>query len=186
MPRPRTGIQRRGERIERHPFVRCGLPGQRLAWCERALSRIELVDQNAIQSKVRNIDQMIVRRGLNPVRVRRFLALFVRTCDALVVHERRVFSEPAIRQNRENRNRPRTVVGNENVLAGFVERQITRILAERRNLIQQCKLSSLRIHRKSAHGACFARFIRGIQKFSIPVHRYPRRVRRLRGNAIGR
>ena len=90
------------------------------------------------------------------MRVGRFLALFVRSDSALIFHERGVFTQLAIRQNREDRNRARTVVRNEQVLAGFVERHVARVLAECRPLIQQGELSTGSVHSKSAHGARLA------------------------------
>jgi len=99
------------------------------------------------------------------VGVRRLLPLFVRTRWAHVFHHRGVIPQPAIRQNRKNGTRPRAVVGNKEVLAGFVERQNNTGPRLRRNLIQKREFPALHIHRESAHGASLARFVRRIQNF---------------------
>src|SRR5437899_2260508 len=91
--------------------------------------------------------------------MRGFLPLFVGAALALVAHIRGGGAELAIGADGKYHDVAGSVVGNEQVLAGFVERQITGILAERRHLIQQRKLSAFPIQRECAHHArlaCFA------------------------------
>src|SRR5207249_2802993 len=105
---------------------------------------------------------------------------------ALVADIRGGCRELAVGTNRKHHDVAGAVIRDEYVFAGFVERQIARILAQRRKLIQQRKLPALRINRKRAYGAGLARFVRRVQKLSAGMHHHPRRVPCLRREALRR
>ena len=83
------------------------------------------------------------------------------------------------------------VIRNENVITGFVEREMARSRAARRDLIQELECAGFRIDSEGADGAARASieigdFIHRVEIFSIGVHRQKRRVHRFCRDAEGR
>src|SRR5882724_3964380 len=87
-----------------------------------------------------------------------------------------MFTDLAIRKNRKHRDVAARVIRDKQKCSRAIERQIAGIFTKRRKLIQQSKLSVVRVNGKCAERAGLARFIHGIQIFSVGMYRDPRRV----------
>src|SRR5208282_809150 len=73
----------------------------------------------------------------------------------------------SVLENRKDSDVARGVVGDENVLAGFVEGDVARIFAEGGELVQQGELPIWRIEGKGADGALFAGLVDGVCEFTV-------------------
>src|SRR5205814_7324888 len=151
---------------------------------QSSLCGIESVNKDAVQSEISH--EHGISMHSNPMRVRTVLAFLVGAELALVADIRGGGAELAVVANRKHHDIAGTVVCDEDVLAGLVERQITGILPKCRKLVQNSKLPVLLIDGKGAYRAGLTRFIRGVQGFSAGIHRHRRRIRPLRTNALGR
>ena len=96
------------------------------------------------------------------MRMRAFLALFVRPERSLVLHQRSVLAKFAVGKYRESRDAAAAIVGGEKIFSRAIEGKITGIFAQRGKLVEQGQLAGLRIDGESADGARFPRLVRGI------------------------
>src|SRR5512133_1455829 len=106
--------------------------------------RIEAIDQQLIQTQINCNCETIVGRGLDPVRVRTFLAFTVhaRSC---VLNESRSLADPAIALNWKYRDAPASIVGDQYILPGLVERDIAGIGSSRSDFVQETQLTGLAV-----------------------------------------
>src|SRR5271154_2241614 len=116
---------------------------------------VEAVDDYLIQAKIDGQRETIVRRGPDPVRVRPFLAFLVRA-GTRMLHESGGRAQAAVLMHGKRSDAAAIVIRNQNVRAGFVERDVTRPCASRGHLIQKFERAGLRINSKSAHRAVAA------------------------------
>src|SRR5580692_2343080 len=98
-------------------------------WCfpQCSLCGIETIKKNTVQTEISHKDLIAARS--DPVGVGAFLALFVGAEGAGVFNDGGVFAEFAVGEDWEDDHVAGGVVGDEEVFAGFVEREIARILA---------------------------------------------------------
>src|SRR4029077_8408704 len=121
---------------------------------ERAFGGVEAVDQDFVEAEIGGEDEAIIGGSADPVGVRAFLALFVDT-GAGVLHESGGGSEAAAFANRKHSDAPAVVISDQDKLAGFVERDVTRTGALRRSLVEQRELAAFRVDGKRTDRAAF-------------------------------
>lgn len=97
---------------------------------------VETLHQQLIESQVDGDGETIVGRGLNPVRMRAFLPLFI-DAGARVLHEGRSLADAAVGLYREDSHVSSRVVRHQGVLSGLVERDVARVGAARCDFIQE-------------------------------------------------
>src|ERR1700680_2739416 len=95
-----------------------------------SLRGVEGIDQQLIQSEVRDNREAIIRGHCDSVGVRSFLTLGI-YARAFVLHERGSLSQPAVFQYREHSHAALRVVGNDSVLARPIQSNVSRILTTR-------------------------------------------------------
>jgi len=134
---------------------------------ERAFGGVKVVDQDTVETQIGHVRESIARGEPDPVSVRAFLALLVGAHSARVRQKRGMLAESSVREDWEYNDVARRVVGDKNVLAGFVEGYVARIFAERGKLVQERQLPALRVERKSAHGALLAGLVDGVNEFPV-------------------
>src|SRR6266436_8794929 len=103
-----------------------------------------------------------------------FLALFV-DARAGVLHEGGGGSKAAVFANGKYSDAPAVVIGDEDKLAGLVERDVTGAGALRRGLVEQRKLAGFGVDGESADRAAFSRaemvgFVYGVEIFAAGVN----------------
>lgn len=167
-------------------LCRAGLciQGRRVTSDERALGGVEIVDEDTVETQVRDVRETIACRDPDPVSVRAFLALLVGAHGTCVRQERGMLAESSVREDGEYSDVARRVVGDKDVLAGFVEGYVARIFAERGKLIQQGELPALRIKSESADGALFARLVNGVYEFTVGMDGDEGGVGRFHGKSL--
>src|SRR5437660_11604978 len=116
---------------------------------------------------------MIVRRRLNPMRVRAVLAFLIGAELALIADIRSGGTELALGAERKYDDVPRGVVGDEHIFSGAIKADVAGIFAKGRHLIEQRKLPTFLINRKSANAADFTVFVRGVRKRSARMQPHP-------------
>ncbi len=99
------------------------------------MARVKTIDQQPIEPEVCGDCEPIVSAGLDPVRVRTFLALRIPTHTS-VLDKGGGLPEMALFGDREYGQAPPRVVGDQNVVAGLVKGDIARVGAARCDLIQ--------------------------------------------------
>src|SRR5579872_6069784 len=107
------------------------------------------------------------------MRVRTFLALFVGAKGPLVFHVGGGCTKLAVGKDWEDDYVAGGVVGDEEVLAGFVEGEIAGIFAEGGKLVEERELGGLGINGEGADGALLAGFVGGVGPFAVGMNYYP-------------
>ena len=120
------------------------------------------------------------------MRVRAFLALFIRANGTSVLNHGGVFAEFAVGEDREDGDVAGTVVGDEQILATPVEGEIARVFAESGELIRLGELCGLSINSERGDGAPFSGFVGGVGEFAIGMDGDPGRIGRFRSEAFWR
>src|SRR6478736_4174626 len=117
MARPRSRLEFRWSSIRSVNYGRakCSLGG------------IELVDQDLIESEVRYVNQLVVFRRADPVRVRTILALGVRADSAGVFLQSSVVAKFSVSQNRIYHHVAAIVIRGEKKFSGAIERKMAGI-----------------------------------------------------------
>src|SRR4029077_2366742 len=154
---------------------------------ERAFGGVEAVDQDFVEAEIGGEDEAIIGGSADPVGVRAFLALFV-DAGAGVLHESGGGSEAAAFANRKHSDAPAVVISDQDKLAGFVERDVTRTGALRRSLVEQRKLAAFGVDRKRTDRAAFlpaemVGFVYRVEIFAAGVRCKERRIFGFSGDA---
>ena len=117
-----------------------------------SLRSIEAINQQLIESEVRNHRKAIVGRERDGVGVRSFLPLRI-YAGALVLHEPGSLPQPAVFQDRKHSRAAPRVIGDQRVPVGAIKSDVSRVFAVRGNLIQEREFPSLGIDGEGTHCA---------------------------------
>src|SRR5260370_37878733 len=79
---------------------------------ERPVGRVKCIRQDFVQAKIGYQQKTVVGRWLNPVRMRAFLTLLVRTMRPKILDASRLFAQSPISKNWQQNNISRSVVRN--------------------------------------------------------------------------
>src|SRR5208337_2774178 len=131
MARTRAGDEDRRKCVIRFCSAGLRIRGRRLLSGEGALGGVKFIDHDTVEAQIGDVREAIARGKPDPVRVRAFLALFVGAEGTSVLDERGVRAEFSVREDREYSDIAGRVVGDEDVLSGFVEGYVARIFTER-------------------------------------------------------
>src|SRR6266404_4030237 len=152
---------------------------------ELSVGGVKGVRQHAIEAEVGHIGEVIVGGEFDPVGVRGFLALFVGAENASVLDNGSVFTEFAVGEDWEDDYVAGSVIGDEEIFAGFVEEEIAGIFAESRKFVQERELGGFGVNGEGTDGALLSGFVRGVGPFAVGMDHDPGGIGCFGGEAFG-
>src|SRR5580693_1251739 len=135
------------------PRSRAGTGGHDLRFdSQGSLRSIEAINEQLIESEVRNHRKAIVRRERDSVGVRSFLPLRI-YAGALVLHEPGSPPQPTVFQDRKRSYAAPRVIGDQRVSVGTIKSDVSRVFTARGNLVQEREFPRLGIDGECTHCA---------------------------------
>src|SRR5262245_11806801 len=160
----------------------------RVVWRERALVRVEAVDEDLVEAKICRKGEVVGGIEVDRVPVRPLLPARVGAL-ALVLDEAARLAELAVLANRQAGNTAAAVVRHQDVLARPIHDDVAGTSAARGLLIEQLQLSRVGVEGEGADRAALlaleiVHFADCIQEAVAGVQGQERRVRHLHGDAL--